>query len=327
MTYKPLNSRHHRFGTRMTRTMKLFMLVLTTSLLVLLLRYQNVRSYLSSDTTTTTISSNSSFDKTNNSISDSHNHDDYYYEEEEGDYKEFHNPSLSLFRPLVISGPSGVGKGTLITKLVDFYNHKIQDAIDSHEFTHDDDDSHDETNKNSNTHDIFAFSVSHTTRNPRPGEIDGVHYHFTNKEDMMKRIEKNEFIEHAEVHGNIYGTSAQSVQNVISSHKICILDIDIQGVRKVKENVSLLKPYFIFIAPPSMPILEKRLRDRHTETEEEILRRIGNSKSEVEYGTTPGNFDYVIVNDDLETAFLQLRDILEEWYPYLSSIPSPSYEF
>mmetsp|Transcript_16556 Transcript_16556/g.24762 ORF Transcript_16556/g.24762 Transcript_16556/m.24762 type:complete len:343 (+) Transcript_16556:129-1157(+) len=223
-----------------------------------------------------------------------------------------------VFPPLVISGPSGVGKGTLIEKLVSFYNHKVDEVVESNEFRNGDD----------GIHELFGFSVSHTTRGPRPGEVDGVHYHFTTKEQILKDIEDQKFIEHAQVHGNIYGTSYESVQNVISSHRICILDIDVQGAKRVKEDSSLLiKPYFIFIAPPSMEVLEQRLRGRGTETEEAIQTRLGNAQSELDYGRAEGNFDQVIVNDDIEHSFLQLRQVLEEWYPHLNQIPSPSYEF
>lgn len=221
------------------------------------------------------------------------------------------------FKPLVISGPSGVGKGTLINKLIDHYNHKIDQVVESNEFQ-----------TNDMIHGLFGFSVSHTTRSPRPGEVNGVHYHFSNREDMLKGIERNEFVEYAEVHGNLYGTSFEAVQNVISSERICILDIDVQGAKRVKENTNLIKdPYFIFIAPPSIEQLEERLRGRGTETEEAIERRIGNARSEIDYGTKHGNFDRVIVNDNLEIAFVHLRQILEEWYPHLNQIPSPSYEF
>ena len=120
--------------------------------------------------------------------------------------------------------------------------------------------------------------------------------------------------------------SFEAVQNVASSGKICILDIDIQGAKRVKEggdgNSCSIQPYFIFISPPSLEILEARLRDRGTETEEAIRRRIGNAAKEIEYGTTNGNFDEIVVNDDLEQAFIRLRHILEEWYPHLQQVPS-----
>lgn len=218
-----------------------------------------------------------------------------------------HHHEHPQLRPLVISGPSGVGKGTLIQMLVDYYNVKI-DWIDPEDHQH---------------HHPLSFSVSHTTRGPRPGEVDGVHYHFTSKEKIMKEIEANEFIEHAEVHGNIYGTSYKAVEKEIKKGKICILDIDIQGAKRVKEDTSILTPHFIFIAPPSMEILERRLRDRKTETEEAIQRRLGNAQREIDFGYAHGNFDDVVVNDDLQKCFHHLRMILEEWYPHLNQVMSP----
>jgi guanylate kinase len=197
-----------------------------------------------------------------------------------------------IHRPLLISGPSGVGKGTLIERLMEFYNE--EDGLH------------------------FKFSVSHTTRKPRPGEKDGVHYHFTDRTQMMKDVKNGKFIEHAEVHGNLYGTSYSSVQSLMEEGFIVILDIDIKGARKVQEKIN---PLSIFIAPPSTEILEQRLRDRRTESEEAIQKRIKNARSEVAYGTRPGAFDEVIVNDDLDFAFLTLRHILEERYPHVNTVP------
>lgn len=161
---------------------------------------------------------------------------------------------------------------------------------------------------------------------PRPGEKDGVHYHFTAKEEMLKDIKDNKFIEHAEVHGNIYGTSYSSVTDVISKGRICILDIDVQGARRIKEDTTIIAPHFIFIAPPSMEILEKRLRDRGTETEENIQKRTANAQNELNYGLGRGNFHDIVINDDLNKAFLHLRLILEEWYPHLNQVQSSAVE-
>lgn len=214
---------------------------------------------------------------------------------------EHEHPQL---RPLVISGPSGVGKGTLINMLVEYYNQKLEwiDPEDHQKY-----------------HPL-SFSVSHTTRGARPGEVDGVHYHFSNRENLLQGINDDQFIEHAEVHGNIYGTSYEAVLREIRHGKVCILDIDIQGAKRVKEDTSILSPHFVFIAPPSMKILEKRLRDRGTETEEAIQRRLGNAQRELDYGTHPGNFDDVVINDDLSKAFHHLRIILEGWYPHLNQV-------
>jgi len=202
-------------------------------------------------------------------------------------------------RPIVVAGPSGVGKGTLINKLLDYYTPESERHGD-------------EATKGG---DYFAFSVSHTTRGPRPGEVDGVHYHFSTREVVQKGIDNGDFIEHAEVHSNLYGTSFDSVHSVAQSGRICILDIDIQGVKGVK--ASALDPHYIFVAPPSMELLEKRLRDRGTETEEAVKIRTANAAREVEYGRTPGNFDAIVVNDDLEEAFQRLHTLLRDWYPHL----------
>ena len=143
---------------------------------------------------------------------------------------------------------------------------------------------------------------------------------------MLKDIENHKFVEHAEVHGNLYGTSYSSVTDVVGKGKICILDIDVQGAKRMKEATSIVKPHFIFIAPPSMEILEKRLRDRGTETEENIQKRTANAQSELNYGLARGNFDDVVINDDLNKAFLHMRLILEEWYPHLNQVLSSTVE-
>ena len=108
--------------------------------------------------------------------------------------------------------------------------------------------------------DEFGFSVSHTSRGPRPGEVDGVHYHFSERAAMQKMIDAGEFLEHADVHGNLYGTTFKAVTQVSEQGRICVLDIDIQGVRSVKR--SSLQPYYLFVNAPSFEQLEKRLRGR-----------------------------------------------------------------
>merc|ERR1711874_368237 len=180
--------------------------------------------------------------------------------------------------PLVLCGPSGSGKSTVMKKLMSAYG------------------------------EFFGFSVSHTTRNPRPGEEDGKDYHYVSKEKMQELIDNKEFIENATFSGNMYGTSKKAVQDVLDSGKICILDIDVQGVKLVKKTD--LKPRFVFIKPPSMDVLEKRLKDRGTETEESLAKRLGAAAAEMEYGEEKGNFDTIIVNDDLETAYENLRDFI-----------------
>ncbi|KAF1782949.1 P-loop containing nucleoside triphosphate hydrolase [Phytophthora cactorum] len=197
-------------------------------------------------------------------------------------FSAFKPPHADL-EPIVIAGPSGVGKGTLINLLLE---------------------------KFPNT---FGFSVSHTTRGPREGEVDGVAYHFTDKDKVLKEIEAGLFLEHAEVHGNVYGTSKRAVQDVQEKGKICILDIDIQGVQQVKK--SGIRTKYLFIAPPSMEELEKRLRGRATETEDKIQLRVKNAAGELAYGQEPGVFDSILVNKVVDDSFRELVATLKQWYP------------
>mmetsp|Transcript_33980 Transcript_33980/g.62577 ORF Transcript_33980/g.62577 Transcript_33980/m.62577 type:complete len:636 (+) Transcript_33980:126-2033(+) len=189
-------------------------------------------------------------------------------------------------RPVVICGPSGVGKGTLIELLQ----------------------KHFPDNK-------FGFSVSHTTRKPREGEENGVHYNFSTVETMKKEIEAGKFVEYAEVHGNYYGTSVKSVESVQNQNLICLLDIDIQGAQNVKK--STLDARYLFVAPPSMEELEKRLRGRGTESEEAMQRRLANAQGEMDYGMGEGNFDAVLVNNDLDETLKEMVGKFEGWFPEL----------
>ncbi|CAL9025791.1 unnamed protein product [Prunus brigantina] len=181
-------------------------------------------------------------------------------------------------KPIVISGPSGVGKGTLISMLMKEYP------------------------------SMFGFSVSHTTRPPRAMEKDGVHYHFIERSAMEKEIEDGKFLEFASVHGNLYGTSVEAVEVVADDGKRCILDIDVQGARSVR--ASSLEAIFIFVCPPSMEELEKRLRARGTETEEQVLKRLKNAKAEIEQGQSSGIFVHMLYNDNLEECYKSLKKLL-----------------
>ncbi|XP_040569463.1 guanylate kinase isoform X1 [Lepeophtheirus salmonis] len=187
----------------------------------------------------------------------------------------------TMHKTLVLCGPSGSGKSTLIKKL-------------TAEFP-----------------TAFGFSVSHTTRSPRPGEVHGSAYHFVTREVMKDMLSKGEFIENAEFSGNMYGTSFAAVESVVSDDsKICILDIDAQGVRQVKVKEEFLQPLYVFINIPSMEVLEERLKSRNTETEESLARRMSAAKAEIEYGTTTGVFDTVIVNDDLDRSYNELKSFI-----------------
>ncbi|KAJ1414626.1 guanylate kinase [Ochromonadaceae sp. CCMP2298] len=185
--------------------------------------------------------------------------------------------------PVVIAGPSGVGKGTLINKLISQFPNS------------------------------FGFSVSHTTRPPREGEENGVHYNFVSKAAFEEAVEKGDFIEYAKVHTNYYGTSKLAVEKVRALGKVCILDIDIQGVQSVKRSTMDCK--YLFIEPPSMLELESRLRGRGTETAEKIKIRLENARDELEYGKEEGNFDCVVTNDDVAICFVKIVDALQDWYP------------
>ena len=175
---------------------------------------------------------------------------------------------------LVISGPSGAGKGTLVSKLLD----------------------HDPS---------FSFSVSVTTRGKRENEIEDVHYHFISESEYDKLLEADAFIEHATVHGHRYGTLKSEVYERMEKGQNALLDIDPQGARAVMEKEK--ECVSIFILPPSYHDLKVRLHTRNTEKEEEIARRLGNARGEI---AQMGRYRYLIVNDDLELAFDQLMAIV-----------------
>lgn len=177
---------------------------------------------------------------------------------------------------LVVVGPSGVGKGTLIKRLMD-------------------------------GDDKFGFSCSHTTRKPRDGEQDGQHYHFTTKEEFEAGIAAGAFLEHAHVHSNIYGTSLQAVRDVADADKCCVLDIDVQGARQVRK--SGLPAIFVFVAPPTLASLEARLRGRATETEAQVATRLATSRQELASLEEAGLYDYLLVNDDVDRAAAELAVI------------------
>ncbi|KAK7203084.1 P-loop containing nucleoside triphosphate hydrolase protein [Myxozyma melibiosi] len=187
-------------------------------------------------------------------------------------------PSVSL-RPIVISGPSGTGKSTLLKRLFADYP------------------------------DTFGFSVSHTTRKPRPGEVNGVAYHFVERPDFEKLIKENAFLEHAEFSGNYYGTSIKSVQDVAEKGKTCILDIDMQGVISVKKTD--LNARFLFLAPPSLETLRARLEGRGTESPESVQKRMDQATKEMEFAKT-GAHDKIIVNDNLDKCYEDLKAFIFE---------------
>ena len=176
----------------------------------------------------------------------------------------------------VISGSSGVGKGTVIKEFL-------------------------------NKHPNFKLSISCTTRGKREGEVDGVNYFFLSQEEFKKCIENNEFLEWAEFSGNCYGTKKAFVEKCLSRGENLILEIDTKGALNVKKLMP--EAHLIFIAPPSLEELEARLRGRHTETEEAIQKRLASIKSEIENSK---HYDYIVVNDTVENAVKQIEKITEK---------------
>jgi guanylate kinase len=183
-----------------------------------------------------------------------------------------------LSEMLVVVGPSGSGKSTLITRLMK-------------EFPQ-----------------CFGYSVSHTTRGKREGEVDGVNYHFTGAEQFAALIDEGKFIEHAIVHDTMYGTSIQSVENVHQKNQICVMDLDIVGAENLRKHPTL-QSIVVFVEPPSMAELEKRLRGRGTETEDRILKRLRSAEKEMEwFNKNKEFFDGIFVNDDVEQCYKLFRE-------------------
>lgn len=173
----------------------------------------------------------------------------------------------------VISGSSGVGKGTLLNMLL-------------------------------KQHPDLKLSISATTRKPRPGEVDGVNYFFTDKQEFLKEVENGEFLEWAEFNGNCYGTKKAWVEKTLNKGENLILEIETKGALQIKQK--LPDTVLIFILPPSLEELEHRLRGRNTEDEQTIQGRLHEAYREIECSK---NYDYRIVNDSLENALAELEKI------------------
>ena len=156
----------------------------------------------------------------------------------------------------------------------------------------------------------IKYSISATTRKPREGEIDGVHYFFKTKEEFEKLIKEDGLIEWNEVHGNYYGTPKSFVEQTLAEGNRVLFDLDVFG----KVNFDKVYPDAtgILILPPSEEELEKRLRGRGTDSEEVIQLRLHNAKKEMEFAKTKGKYEYVIINDDLQRAANELREILKK---------------
>jgi guanylate kinase len=173
----------------------------------------------------------------------------------------------------IVSAPSGAGKTSLVKALVD-----AQPQV--------------------------RVSVSHTTRAMRPGEVDGVNYHFVSREDFLARLERNEFLEHAEVFGNLYGTSQRWLEDTLAEGFDLILEIDWQGAQQVRRLMPKAKS--IFILPPTQEALRQRLNNRGQDSDEIIEKRMREAVSEMSHYV---EYDYLVINDDFAHALIDLQSI------------------
>lgn len=154
----------------------------------------------------------------------------------------------------------------------------------------------------------ISFSISATTRNIRPGEVDGKDYYFLSKEEFKSKIEQDELVEYEEIFGNYYGTLVSELQRAKNEDKILLFDVDVKGalsIRKFYPEESLL----IFLSPPSIEILEQRLRNRNTENEEQLSKRLARAKSEIDQAD---KFDYLIINNLLDETLDKSENIIKK---------------
>ena len=178
---------------------------------------------------------------------------------------------------VVVSGPSGVGKSTIDKEVVQRSG--------------------------------ATFSVSITTRQPRPGEVDGRDYRFVDRATFERMIERGRLLEWAEVFGNLYGTPTEPVRQAVSEGQTILLEIDIQGALQVYEKMP--DATFVLIAPPSEDVLRERLKGRGTEDEESFLERFGKAREELRIAHESGAYNHIVINEDLEAAIKQVVDIVE----------------
>ena len=183
--------------------------------------------------------------------------------------------SLNIGQLYIVSAPSGAGKSSLLNALRQQLDH-------------------------------IAISVSHTTRAPRPGEVHTQHYHFVSVDAFKAKIAAHDFLEHAQVFDNFYGTSQSAIEAQLAQGLDVILEIDWQGARQVRDRIP--GALSIFILPPSLPALDQRLRNRQQDSEETIQRRMRDAQSEMSHYP---EYDYLVINDEFDTALTQLKSIFQ----------------
>jgi guanylate kinase len=181
-------------------------------------------------------------------------------------------------RLIVLSGPSGVGKDTVLVRLFE-----LDPAL--------------------------RYSVSYTTRSPRPGEVDGDHYSFLDEATFQEMAERNDFLEWAEVHGHLYGTSLRRVSEALQRNEDVVLKIDVQGAARVRRRVAG-EAIFIFLLPPSEEELHRRLQERATESAQDLQLRLQDATSEL---SEAANYDYRIINSDVDAAAREILDLINKF--------------
>jgi len=203
------------------------------------------------------------------------------------EYFSFFNKEKEIVpeKPLVLAGPSGVGKGTIVKWLLQSYPDK------------------------------FELSVSYTTRQPREGEVHGKEYFFVTQEEFNQEIAKNSFLEYCDVHGKMYGTHKGVVRNIFEKGKVCILEIDVKGAEKIHNSGNPCN--FIFLKPPTIDVLKTRLIMRGTDKEDAMLIRLKNADGELKFAEESHIFGHKITNDVLEITKKDVKELVNKLYPHL----------
>lgn len=187
------------------------------------------------------------------------------------------NNNFNNKRIIVISAPSGGGKSVVANYILENFPN-------------------------------ICFSISSTTRNKREGEEDNIHYYFLSKEKFIEKMNNGEFVEYEEIYGNYYGTLKSEIEKTFAENRVMLFDIDVKGAYSIR-NQYPQESLLIFLKPPSIEVLEQRLRDRKTESEEQIKTRLSRAKSEIEMNA---DFDYIVENNDLQETLSKVHQIIKE---------------